>query len=64
MLVRIGKRIPLRIETADIDADPALQERYFLEIPVVAVGGEEVARAPIGERALEAELRERAGRRS
>jgi hypothetical protein len=44
----------------DIDSDETLQARYFLEIPVVAIGEDEIARAPISERALEAELRERA----
>lgn len=60
MLGRIGKKLPLRVTAMDIDADADLQKRYFLEIPVVVVAGEEVARAPISERVLEAALRERA----
>ena len=52
MLKRISRRTPIRVTTVDIDSDEALQRRYFLEIPVVVVGGEEVARAPISERAL------------
>ena len=35
MLARIGRKLPLRVKTVDIDADPDLQARYFLEIPVV-----------------------------
>ncbi len=57
MLGRIGKRMPIRLTTVDIDSNDALQRRYFLEIPVVTVEGEEVARAPISERTLEASLR-------
>lgn len=57
MLARIEKRLPLRVTAIDIDSDQDLQARYFLEIPVVAVAGVEVARAPLSERALEAALR-------
>jgi len=52
MLTRISRHTPLHVTTVDIDSDEALQKRYFLEIPVVVVGGNEVARAPISERAL------------
>ena len=57
-LVRISIRMALRVTHIDIDSDPGLQARYFLEVPVVAVDGEEIARAPIRERTLEAALRE------
>jgi hypothetical protein len=57
MLARISQRMTLAVTTMDIDSFPDLQARYFLEIPVVAVGGEEVARAPLNERTLEARLR-------
>lgn len=59
MLARIATRVPLRVTGIDIDSDPALQARYFLEIPVIALGTEEIARAPLNERSLEAELRAR-----
>ena len=59
MLARISKRIPLRVTTVDIDSDPTLQARYFLEIPVISIGEEEIARAPLNERTLEAALRAR-----
>jgi hypothetical protein len=58
ILANIAKRLPLRVTPLDIDADAALQARYFLEIPVIAVGGEELARAPISAPTLEARLRE------
>ena len=56
-LARIAKKVPLRVVLVDIDSDPALQARYFLEIPVVTVRGREVAKAPISERALERTLK-------
>lgn len=46
----------MRLTAVDIDSDATLQKRYFLEIPVITVNGEEVARAPISERVLEANL--------
>ncbi len=36
----------------DIDADPALLELYDARVPVVTVGGREVAAAPIDRSAL------------
>lgn len=47
------------IEAVDIDADPALRSRYGYAVPVIVVGNEEIARAPIRPAALEATLRER-----
>lgn len=52
MLARISKKTPLHVTSVDIDSDETLQKRYFLEIPVVVVGENEVARAPISERTL------------
>ncbi len=60
-LARISRTTPLAVTLVDIDRDEALQRRYFLEIPVVLVGGVEVARAPISERALGDVLAEMAG---
>lgn len=31
------------VRLVDVDADPALHERYTVRVPVVTVGGEEVA---------------------
>ena len=59
MLARISKRIPLRVTTVDINSDSKLQARYFLEIPVITIGEEEIARAPLNERTLEPALRAR-----
>ncbi len=62
MLARIGRRIPLAVELVNIETDDALHRRYMFEIPVVAVGGTEVAKAPIYERALEETLAALVGR--
>ena len=57
MLARISHRIPLAVTTVDIETDDALLQLYVFEIPVIAVGGIEVARAPISEVELEGALR-------
>lgn len=56
MLERIGKRIPLRVRTVDIEGDDELLRRFMFEIPVVEVQGEVIARAPVREGALEDRL--------
>lgn len=56
ILERLAARFPLAIEAVDIAADPALEARYFLEIPVIEAEGRVIARAPIVEAALAAEL--------
>lgn len=52
-LARLAKRMQFRVNPVDIDTDPALQARYFLEVPVVAIGEHEIARAPMSEWTLE-----------
>lgn len=44
------------VELVDIDADPALTERYTVRVPVVAVDGVEIAEYELDERHLEAAL--------
>lgn len=46
-----------RIELVDIDADPALTERYTVRVPVVAVDGVEIAEYELDPRALDDALR-------
>jgi thiol-disulfide isomerase/thioredoxin len=43
---------PLTIEAIDISADPALEARYGVEIPVLVIDGKKVAKYRIGEEAL------------
>lgn len=59
LLDELAERLGFAVEAIDIDDDPELRARYGYAVPVVAVGGEEVARAPVRPAALEAALRER-----
>lgn len=45
------------VTTVDIDADPTLQERYTVRVPVVVVDGVEVAEYEVDPGVLEAALR-------
>jgi glutaredoxin len=44
------------VQLVDIDADPALTERYTIRVPVVAVDGVEIAQYQIAPEQLEAAL--------
>jgi len=59
LIETLSERLGFAFEAVDIDADRELRARYNYAVPVVAVEGEEVARAPIRAPALEAALRER-----
>lgn len=59
LLETLAGRLGFAIEAVDVDADRELRGRYNYAVPVIAIGGEEVARAPIRAAALEAALRER-----
>ena len=59
LLDALAERLGFSIDAIDIDADRELRARYNYAVPVIAAGGEEVARAPIRAAALEAALRER-----
>jgi len=56
ILARLARELPIAVTAVDISSDPALEARYFLEIPVIEAGGCIIARAPIAEVALRAEL--------
>ena len=43
MLRRIGGELAFELEVRDVDADPALAERYGATVPVVTVDGREVS---------------------
>lgn len=45
-----------RVDVIDIDADPALTDRYTVRVPVVAVDGTEIAEYELDPRALDAAL--------
>ena len=59
LLDALADDLGFAVEAIDIDGDRELRNRYGYAVPVVAVAGEEVARAPIRAAALEAALRER-----
>ena len=58
---QVATRVPLTIEIVDISTDPALTERYGLEIPVLLVDGKKAAKYRLTARELEAKLRGRRG---
>lgn len=51
---------PLTVAEVDISADPALEQRYGPEIPVLTVNGKKVAKYRVGERELLRLLKQRA----
>ena len=56
MLLELKQEIPLEIKEIDIDLDPALQKKYFSEVPVVYVDPYTI-KAPIEKKDLEITLR-------
>ena len=59
LLDTLAEDLGFAVEAVDIDRNAELRARYGEAVPVIAVGGEEIARAPIRAAALEASLRER-----
>ena len=59
LLDTLAGSLGFTLEAVDIDQDAELRDRYNEAVPVIALGGEEIARAPIRAAALEARLRER-----
>lgn len=61
LLGRLARRHRFRLLRVDIAGDPEAYARYRYAIPVVWIDGEEVARYPVEEAALERELSRRGG---
>ena len=59
LLDGLRPKLGFDVQEVDIESDDALLARYVFEIPVVAVDGLEIARAPISTARLEEALRER-----
>ena len=59
LLDRLGRQLAFEVTTVDVDAEEALRDRYGEAVPVIALEGVEIARAPISAALLEARLRER-----
>ena len=57
ILRALGKQLSFTLELTNIESDPALVDRFLLTIPVVALDGREIARAPIRRPSLESALR-------
>jgi hypothetical protein len=55
-LRRIGLDRPLAVERVDIAADPALELRYLVRIPVVSAGDAELDAAGLSDREIAAWL--------
>ena len=60
-LRRAALELPLEIERIDVDTDEALQRRYTLRVPVVAVGADELEAAGVEDAVLVRWLRDRCG---
>lgn len=57
LLERLRAPLGLHLDLVDVDASDSLRARYGEAVPVVALDGVEIARAPIAAAALEARLR-------
>ena len=62
-LRRLARKLRFTLDVVDIEQDDTLLERFMFEIPVITLGREELARAPIRRGALELRLREALGLR-
>jgi len=58
LLASLAPRLGFVVERVDIESGDELLRRYIFEIPVVAVAGRDVAKAPIYPGPLEDALRE------
>lgn len=52
----VARRVPLEVETVDVDGAPALQAEYGMDIPVLAINGRRAFKYRVDARALEARL--------
>jgi glutaredoxin len=62
VVARVAARIPVSLEEVDISADPDLEARYGLDIPVLTVGNRRIGKYRIGEAELLRALEARGGR--
>lgn len=63
LLRRLAPEFGLEVGEVDIEGDPALLERYWDSIPVIALDGEPLLSAPLRERQVRAVLARRLRRR-
>jgi glutaredoxin len=60
--VAVSMQEPIALEEIDISADPDLEARYGLEIPVLLAGEKKVAKYRVDEGTLKRMLQDQAGR--
>jgi glutaredoxin len=58
---RVGRSIDIAVEEIDISTDPALEDRYGVDIPVLLVGGRKAAKYRVTEEELRRILSARTG---
>jgi glutaredoxin len=58
---RVGRSIDIAMEEIDISTDPALEDRYGVDIPVLLVGGRKAAKYRVTEEELRRILSARTG---
>lgn len=63
VLESLAGRLGFSLTVVNIEEDDELHQRYMFEIPVVSLGDEEIAKAPISDLTLAVELEERLGPR-
>jgi len=56
ILLRFSSEFPLEFSEVDVDADPALSERYGSEVPVVIAGGAKISKLRPDEQAIRRRL--------
>jgi glutaredoxin len=61
LLRRLGQELGFCLETANIQEQKSLYERFRYTVPVLAVGGEPLLSAPLDEDRVREALRERLG---
>jgi hypothetical protein len=49
---RVARTVPLEVEIIDVSTDPALEARYGLEVPVLAIDGKKAAKFRVSEEDL------------
>ncbi len=58
VLERVRRDLPFDFDEIDVDGDPALVEKYGLEVPVIVVGGRKHAKYRLDEAAFRRRLAE------
>ena len=54
----LERELPIEVDAVDIDADPALRERFNDIAPAIAVGGAVVTSAPVDFEAIRRAIRQ------